>query len=450
MSNVPKYPNKSLTPARGWYRVRHRAARGLVGVAALLSLVAGPTAGAATVSPVPALPSPATVLTLSPFSDLGGIAGQLQGNVCQAGRTCVPVNFPILVPPGVSILDDAIKSTSERIIVFGYSEGAQVAEQWLRQHANDQDNPKNLTFVVIGNSTRAYGGSLNDSGGFGEVWPQSQYQVIDVARQYDYSADFPNNPSPYFLLAVVNALAGGLGTHDYTGVNLYDPANTVFKVGNITYVLVPTPNLPLVGPLRALGLNALADQLQAQLKPLVDQAYNRDYPGIIQPGVIAAQPAATATTSGASTLSAPVVSDSAVSVTGAPMSSASIVSGPTVASQDATVPGTLALAPTAESAPAATRPAKTTTPPAAQPGPDNAIADEPSTTAPTTRTTATSTNRGNKERPGEAGGNESTASCKKATASGKTATASGKKATTNTAERPTSTKRSEKGTNSDR
>jgi diacyltrehalose acyltransferase len=444
VSNVPKYQNKSLTPARGRYWVRHRAVRGLVGVAALLSLVAGPTAGAATVSPVPALPSPATVLTLSPFSDLGGIAGQLQGIVCQARRTCVPVNFPILVPPGVPILGDAIKSTSEPIIVFGFSEGAQVAEQWLWQHANDADNPKNLTFVVVGNSTRAYGGSLNSGpGSFGEVWPQSQYQVIDVARQYDYSADFPNNPSPYFLLAVVNALAGGLGTHDYTGVNLYDPANTVFKVGNITYVLVPTPNLPLVGPLRALGLNPLADQLQAQLKPLVDQAYNRDYPGIIQPGVIAAQPAATATTSGASTLSAPVVSDSAASVTGAPMSSASIVSGATVASQDATVPGTLALAPTAESAPAATRPAKTTTPPAAQPGPDNAIADEPSTTAPTTRTTATSTNRSNKERPGEAGGNESTAS-------GKKATASGKKATTNTAERPTSTKRSEKGTNSDR
>jgi hypothetical protein len=41
------------------------------------------------------------------------------------------------------------------------------------------------------------------------VWPDSQYPVIDVARQYDYSADFPNNPSPYFLLAVANALAGG-------------------------------------------------------------------------------------------------------------------------------------------------------------------------------------------------------------------------------------------------
>lgn len=171
---------------------------------------------------------------------------------------CVPVNWPFLVPLGVPILDTAIKSTSGSIVVFGFSEGTQVVEQWVIQHANDLNAPSsaNLIFVVIGNSSRAYGGSLNSgTGSFGEVWPQSRYKVFDIAREYDFAADFPNNPSsPYFLLAVINALASGLGTHDYSGINLNDPANTVWTVGNITYVLAPTQHLPLVDGLRVLGV----------------------------------------------------------------------------------------------------------------------------------------------------------------------------------------------------
>jgi diacyltrehalose acyltransferase len=366
---------------------------------------------------------------------------------------CVPVNWPILVPSGVPVLDTAIKSTSGSIIVFGFSEGAQVAEQWVIQHANDLNAPSsaNLTFVVIGNSTRAHGGSLNSGpGSFGEVWPQSRYQVIDVAREYDYAADFPNNPSsPYFLLAVFNALAGGLGTHDYSGVNLNDPANTVWTVGNITYVLAPTQNLPLADGLRVVGLTALADQLQAQLKPLVDQAYNRNYPGLIQPGVITSQPAPAAISpaAAASTLSVSVASD------------------PTVASQDTAVPLSLASTPPGDSAPTSTGPKKvngtgpaaadavttttppgradvldtveTNTPPAAQTDLDNATAAKQSTTAPTTRTTATSITDGNKVVPGKAGGN-------------KAATNSGDQATsTKEGERSTSTKDTEKSANSD-
>ena len=50
----------------------NRVTKGLAMMAALLPLVAIPTARAATSAPVPPLPSPATVLTLSPFSYPGG------------------------------------------------------------------------------------------------------------------------------------------------------------------------------------------------------------------------------------------------------------------------------------------------------------------------------------------------------------------------------------------
>ena len=142
----------------------------------------------------------------------------------------------------MTALDTAINSTSGSIIVFAYSNGAQVAQQWLAQFANEPSapSPADLTFVLIGNPTRADGGVDAPSGG--PVWPQSQYQVLDIAREYDWAADYPNNPSsPYYLLAVLNVFAGFFTIHaDYTNVNINDPANAVWTVGNTTYVLVPT------------------------------------------------------------------------------------------------------------------------------------------------------------------------------------------------------------------
>ena len=47
--------------------------------------------------------------------------------------------------------------------------------------------------------------------------------------------------------------------------------------GNITYVLVPTENLPLLNGLRRVGLNQLADEMQVKLKPKIDAGYDRSY-----------------------------------------------------------------------------------------------------------------------------------------------------------------------------
>src|SRR3546814_9565436 len=48
----------------------------------------------------------------------------------------------------------------------------------------------------------------------------------------------------------------------YENVDIYDPANYVWKEGNTTYVFVPTEDLPILNGLRRLGLDELADQLQ--------------------------------------------------------------------------------------------------------------------------------------------------------------------------------------------
>ena len=391
--------------------------------AALLPLVALPTAGAATES---LFPSPATVLMLSPIP--GYIQDTLQGVGCRT-NTCHPVDYlSFWTPGGVAAIDAAIDAfiapdpdpdPDPPVVVFGYSHGAQVASAWLAEHSLDLDAPsaEKLSFVLMGNANRAYGGA-NVFGG--QVMPQTQYKVIDISRQYDYTTDLPNNP--FNLLAVANVLFGfTLGLHDYKNVNIDDPANAKWTVGNTTYILVPTPNLPLLEPLRWVGLNALADALNGPLKEMVEQGYNRPVPFPTVPPPPPPPPP-------------PPLPPAASAL------SESVVSGPTVASKDATVPVNLApaRAAAADSAPTATRPVnadgtgtglavadtvtttptpdradvpdtvKTITPATPKPGQDDAIAAKPSATAPTTHTTATSTTDGNKVEPGKLGENQGT------------------------------------------
>lgn len=255
--------------------------------ATLMPFLAPAPAGAAV---VPAVPGPATVLTVFPWE--GSMEDELQGSLCQSPNTCRRVDQFLWDPSGLATIDKTIDTTPGIKVVFSYSEGARSVTRWLNKHAGDADapSPDELSFVVIGNPTRLYGGSDSD------VMPQTQYQVIDITRQYDMASDFPDNPLN--LLALLNSLAAFTVIHtDYEGVDMYDDANIVWKEGNITYVFVPTKNLPLLEPLRQLGLTSLADALNEPLKKLVEQGYDRSYlpsselPGPAPVSTLSAEPA---------------------------------------------------------------------------------------------------------------------------------------------------------------
>ncbi|KRE25589.1 hypothetical protein ASG82_18790 [Mycobacterium sp. Soil538] len=236
----------------------------------MLPLIAAPTANAASVIPE----GPLTVRTISPVKG-DYINNTLQGVVCQAPNTCTAIPYISFITPfGVARLDDVIKAEADKpIVIYAYSNGAQIAQHWITNHSEDADAPpaENVTFIPMGNSTRKYGGADNEFG----VSQPSQYHVIDIAREYDPVADFPDNPLN--LLALANALSGFITLHDYRDVDINDPNNIVWDEGNTTYVLVPTENLPLLNPLRLVGLNALADQLNGPLKEMVDKGYDRSY-----------------------------------------------------------------------------------------------------------------------------------------------------------------------------
>lgn len=227
----------------------------------------------------------ARVVTLNPTPDALEMGEQLQGSICGGnGTPCYEVEYaPIWTGPGyfglgVEALREALTGNpGEETTIFAFSEGAVVASQWLEKHLEDPEAypaPENLTFVVIGNPARKYGGSGTI---WGQQWPTSDYKVIDVAQQYDPTVDMPVNNLN--VLATLNATMGFFTNHlgrGYSDVDIDDPANSRWEEDGIEYVFVPAKTLPLVEPLRWVGLGQLADELTPGLQYLIEQGYDRD------------------------------------------------------------------------------------------------------------------------------------------------------------------------------
>ena len=263
-----------------------------VPIAAALPLTIGggsmPVALAAATAASPLIPpGPATVLHHGPTP--WAMDDYLGGALCEPPKVCKEVRYDWIQPYGpieigapenVARLDAAIhRESSDPKIVYAYSGGARIASIWLRDHADDKDAPapEDLSFVLLGNGGRKYGG-VN-----GWFWgdllrtpTETQYDVVDVAKEYDPIADFPTNP--FNLLAVANGIAAFAYVHlRYDEVDLDDPDNIVWKEGTTTYVFVPTEHLPLLQGFYDAGMGDLVKDLEPKLREIIDQAYNRTW-----------------------------------------------------------------------------------------------------------------------------------------------------------------------------
>ena len=234
----------------------------------------------------------ATVLTFE-----GGLAGiqpflhftplQLGGSLCAAPSTCRPVNYPAwplgqyFNNQGADRLQAALEEVAGDVTLFGHSQGGQVIYTALRRWAADPasaPDPGQVSWVSIGNPENVVGGRAPNP-----VPDYSPYSGIEVIKQYDGWADVPTDKSN--VLAAINAALGRSSAHvfGYFNVDLNDPANIRYtpdnpdgSPGNITYVFVPNPMLPLVGatgPLAPL-LNPVLDPI---LRPIVEAAYQRPF-----------------------------------------------------------------------------------------------------------------------------------------------------------------------------
>jgi hypothetical protein len=206
------------------------------------------------------------------------------------------------VAQGVSILDSAIKEqlaagtdpTDNHVVVFGYSQGAAVVSQEEAQleASSSPPDPKQLSFVMVGNPSNPNGGinqrftvpgaplSLSSLGQTFNYSPavSNTYPTASYTQEYDGFADFPQYPLN--LLSVLNAYIGVFTQH-FSYLNLtpeqLNSAVELTTVGDTTtkYYMIPTAKLPLLVPVRLIPLvgNPLADLLEPDMRVLVNLGY---------------------------------------------------------------------------------------------------------------------------------------------------------------------------------
>ena len=208
-------------------------------------------------------------------------------------------------------------SAESPVVIFGYSQGATVAGIGKSQLSKlSPEEQADINFVLIGNPNRPNGGLFERLAMFGTVPildatfgqptpTNTDMSTVDIAFQYDGVADFPLYPIN--LLADLNAAAGFWYTHgSYLAPdgrnpdelpNGLTPAELAAAIADLanqqrlagsdtTYVLIPTPNLPLLQPLREFGAftntefltNPLIDLIQPALRVLIETGYDRTLP----------------------------------------------------------------------------------------------------------------------------------------------------------------------------
>ena len=200
---------------------------------------------------------------------------------------------------GVHNIDNAINQTlptlgpGEKVLAFGYSSSANVLVREIRQLMNQPGGPTatdQLEFMVIANLNRPNGGIMQRFAGLyvpivgikldGSTPVDTPYQMTDISWEYDPAADFPNYPIN--LLADLNSLVASMLHGNYYPADMNGPrAFPDTTVGNITYVTLAPPHLPLLLPLYYLGFpKPLLDLVEPALTVMVDWGYNRS----ISPG----------------------------------------------------------------------------------------------------------------------------------------------------------------------
>jgi PE-PPE domain len=148
-----------------------------------------------------------------------------------------------------------------------------------------------VNFVLVGNEMAPNGGMLERFPGlnipglglpfYGGMASNLGYTVIISTLEYDGFADFPQYPIDF--LSDLNAAMGIVFVH---GTYLEIPQAQIDSAialptspgysGGTTYRMIPTPNLPLLDPVRAILCfgSPLADLLRRVLRYLVNWGYS--------------------------------------------------------------------------------------------------------------------------------------------------------------------------------
>jgi hypothetical protein len=180
-------------------------------------------------------------------------------------------------------------------VIYGYSQGAVVAVKEKRKLAEQYPagtTAPDIDFVL--------GGDVGlPNGGFGARFPglhipvldwsydgatptDTQFDTVEINRQYDGFADFPLYPLN--LIATLNAVLGMFYVHawPFDASLPADPTTSPAYQGthgDTSYYFFDNPDLPLFGPLRTLGVpEPVIDVVEPFFRVLVDLGYDRSIP----------------------------------------------------------------------------------------------------------------------------------------------------------------------------
>ena len=227
---------------------------------------------------------------------------------------------------------NAVQNAVGPVVVAGFSQGA-VAVAHAKQvlmSLPSRPSPANLSFITVGDPAGP-GGILGvlpfripilDLSPI--TAPDTPYDSVIVNGEYDGWSDVPDRPLN--LVSLLNAamgipyvhgryetVPGGLDVSTVPASNITTTINSLG--GHTTKYLIPTERLPLVQPLRDIGIaEPIVAALEKPLKAIVDAGYTRhDAPSAATAAVPRPAPA-DATPVRAPSASVPAVSVSAVSV----------------------------------------------------------------------------------------------------------------------------------------
>src|SRR5271163_2590372 len=215
------------------------------------------------------------------------------------------LTLDVSVSQGVTILNNAIQSAvtsgNTTINVFGYSQSSTISSV-VMQMLNPTNTPGgsllpsdvHLNFTLVGDPSNPNGGLLTRFPGlslpslgitFGTATPGNSFPTNIYTIEYDGFGDFPQYPID--VLSDVNAFVGIIELHGtypfFTAAQLMPTTmggeaiqltNTVGPT-QTQYFILPTQNLPLLDPVRAIPVigNPIADLVQPDLRVLVDLGY---------------------------------------------------------------------------------------------------------------------------------------------------------------------------------
>lgn len=217
------------------------------------------------------------------------------------------LNFADSLAQGAASLDAAIRpqlEAGDEVTVFGYSQSAVVSTLAMQKLLADVPggayDPLNLHFVLIGDPNSPIGGILSRlhfadglDGGMQHIpflgipvgigAGPTDFSASIYSTEYDGWSNFPLDPTN--LLAVLNALMGIQAVHGaYFNDNLAN-AIDLGSIGSNDFYMLPTEQLPILGPLYGLGDigKFAADAVAPILKTFIDWSYGN--PGAPDAGI---------------------------------------------------------------------------------------------------------------------------------------------------------------------